>query len=209
MFDFSLTDLIARAPAILIALALHEYAHARVAVWLGDPTPRWEGRLTINPLAHLDILGTIMLVFGPFGWAKPVHVNPANFKGDRKRGMMLVSLAGPLMNVLLAILSVILLIGFWNQPELRPILQSLLMINVGLAAFNILPIPPLDGSKILYGLLPYRYSGWLYSLEQYGSLILLLIVFFPSLSRFLLMPIYDTLYAIILPVGSAIGKLIF
>ncbi|MBM7865413.1 site-2 protease family protein [Heliobacterium gestii] len=209
MFDFNLTDLIARAPAILIALALHEYAHARMAVWLGDPTPRWEGRLTINPLSHLDPIGALMLIFGPFGWAKPVGVNPYNFRGNKQRGMMLVALAGPLMNVFLAILSVALFVGFGNIAEARALLVSMISINVGLAVFNLLPVPPLDGSKVLAGLLPYRSQGWLRQLEQYGPILLLVLVFFPVISDRLFRPLYKALYSVVLPVGTAIGQWVF
>ncbi|ABZ84440.1 peptidase m50 [Heliomicrobium modesticaldum Ice1] len=209
MFDFDLTSLVARAPAILIALALHEYAHARMAVWLGDPTPRWEGRLTINPLPHLDPIGTLMLIFGPFGWAKPVGVNPYNFRGNKQRGMMLVALAGPLMNVLLAIISVALFVGFGDIAEARHLLRSMIGINVGLAVFNLLPIPPLDGSKVLAGLLPARNQGWLRQLEQYGPILLLVLVFFPALSRVIFWPLYEALYNVVFPVGSAIGQILF
>ncbi|MDD2420919.1 MAG: site-2 protease family protein [Heliobacteriaceae bacterium] len=209
MFDFSLATFVARVPAILIGLALHEYAHAKAASLLGDPTPRLEGRLTINPLAHLDLIGTIMLLIAPIGWAKPVHVNPGHFRGDRKRGMMLVSLAGPLMNVLIAVLAVVLIHGFGRNSEMNMILQYLLVINVSLAAFNILPIPPLDGSKILAGILPYRQAGWLYSLEQYGPIILMVAIV-TGLAQKLLQPVwYGLLWGFVSPVGNLLGTVIF
>lgn len=209
MFDFSLADFAARAPAILIGLALHEYAHAKAASMLGDPTPRWEGRLTLNPLPHLDFLGTLMLVFGPIGWAKPVNVNPNNFRGDRKRGMMLVALAGPAMNLLVALIAAILVYGLWGISELNIILRNLVIINLYLAVFNILPIPPLDGSKVLMGLLPYKHLGWMYSLEQYGPIILLLAVVTGVASK-ITYPVFYALYVgFINPVASFIARAIF
>jgi Zn-dependent protease len=151
---------ILRIPAILLALTIHEYAHGWMALKLGDTTARDAGRLTLNPLAHLDILGAVMLLVGPFGWAKPVPVNGYNLKNP-KRDLLLVSLAGPASNVIIA-----LLFGYAmrflpmsfpalaNVPHLTNFVTLSIMINLGISFFNLLPIPPLDGSKILLGLLP-------------------------------------------------------
>ncbi|GAW31198.1 site-2 protease family protein [Carboxydocella sp. JDF658] len=198
MFN-DLYSLIASIPGLLLGFAFHEFAHAWVAYKLGDDTAAREGRLNINPLSHLDPVGTLLLIFTGFGWAKPVPVNPVRFtrRIDMRTGMMLVSLAGPLTNVLIALLTVIswgLLVRFGIElsPVLEIILQGILSINVGLAVFNLLPIPPLDGSKILFGLLPYRYTRWLELLEQYSYPILFLMLL-TGFHRVLLVPLRDVL----------------
>ncbi|MBN1127705.1 MAG: site-2 protease family protein [Chitinispirillaceae bacterium] len=154
--------LILRIPAILIALTIHEYAHGYIAWRLGDPTAKNAGRLTLNPIAHLDVFGTIMLMFGPFGWAKPVPINGYNF-ANPKRDSLWVSLAGPASNIVTAIV-----FGYTYRilGEVAPSLlanqhltlffQLAILINIGIAFFNLLPIPPLDGSHILISLLPDR-----------------------------------------------------
>jgi Zn-dependent protease len=169
-------DMIFRIPALLIALTVHEYAHARVAVALGDPTPRFEGRLTLNPIAHLDPFGLIMLWLVQFGWAKPVSVNPRNFKNGRQ-GMMFVSLAGPGANLITAFVAM-LIWGILDTIGIREywIITTLSLIcryNVIFAVFNMLPIPPLDGSKVLMNYLPGRLAYQYESYSQYGSLILM------------------------------------
>lgn len=172
-------DLMLSLPAILIAISFHEFAHGYVAYRLGDPTPKYQGRLTVNPLAHLDPVGTLMLIVSHFGWAKPVMVNPLNFRGDKKKGMLYVALAGPLTNMLIALIGAIL----YNLIRNLPIdiffiiaLDYLIQINIGFALFNLIPVPPLDGSKILAGILPYHMHDLIYQLEAYGPLILILII---------------------------------
>lgn len=173
MFD---ENMIFRIPALLIALTVHEYAHARVAVALGDPTPRFEGRLTLNPIAHLDPFGLIMLWLVQFGWAKPVSVNPRNFKNGRQ-GMMFVSLAGPGANLITAFAAMIILVIFSNmgirEYWIMTTLKLICSYNVMFAVFNMLPIPPLDGSKVLMNYLPGRLAYQYESYSQYGSLILM------------------------------------
>lgn len=178
-----LIDTLIWLPAIIIGLTFHEYAHGKVADRLGDDTPYYQGRLTLNPLPHIDWVGFFMLLFFKFGWAKPVIVNPLNFKKvGVKRGMMLVSLAGPVMNIFIAFVSMILYkyLLLYSQAEgvylLIALLVPLIQINLILAAFNLIPIPPLDGSKILAGLLSDQGAETIYSLEQYGPLILLLLI---------------------------------
>ncbi|HWR45249.1 site-2 protease family protein [Sporomusa sp.] len=179
MFGFD-ADMIFRIPALLIALTVHEYAHARAAVALGDPTPRFMGRLTLNPVAHLDPIGLLMLWLFKFGWAKPVPINPSYFKNYRQ-GMVMVSLAGPVSNMILALLTAFtigilakiqLLSGDWVK-----ILWMTYSYNIILAIFNLIPIPPLDGSKVLASLLPGRQGSVFEQMEQYGPFILMALVY--------------------------------
>jgi Zn-dependent protease len=189
-------------PAILIAITFHEFAHGWAADRLGDSTPSRQGRLTLNPLPHIDWMGFLMLMIFKFGWAKPVQVDPRNFtKVSPKQGMMLVSLAGPCMNLLLAMIGMAILkaLGL-NQSSagaslLVPLLEPLVYINLILAAFNLIPVPPLDGSKILAGLLPDAGTRFMYSLEQYGPLILLLLIVTNSVGK-ILWPIVNLMYGI-------------
>ena len=161
----ALLGLLISIPGILIAITFHEFAHAKVADVLGDDTPRRDGRLTLNPLAHIDPVGFIMLLFAHFGWGKPVQVNPRNYNRDisMEKADCLVSLAGPLTNFILAILFT--LIYFLMYKYLRfntnfivsVIMQMVnyaIIINVGLGVFNLIPLPPLDGSKIIKPILP-------------------------------------------------------
>ena len=158
MFDFlDIGTLLYRVPALLIALSFHEYAHAAVSDSLGDPTPRAMGRLTVNPMAHLDVLGTILLVLCGFGWAKPVMINP-RYYDDYKSGVLKVSFAGPGMNLFLGFLSILLSailyrLGILSVESAR-FLNWLMLYNVWFAFFNLIPVPPLDGSKILSMFLP-------------------------------------------------------
>lgn len=179
MFNFD-ADMIFRIPALLLALTIHEYAHAAVADSLGDPTPRYLGRLTMNPLKHLDVVGTMMLLFAGFGWAKPVPVNPTYFKDGRK-SMMAVAFAGPGSNFLLAFIALVLTAAFgtfgYAKSGIYTFLFWVQLYNVWFALFNLIPIPPLDGSKILMSVLPGRYAYQYMQIEQYGSIILIVLVF--------------------------------
>ncbi len=178
------------APPLLLALTLHEYAHGYVAYRLGDPTARDAGRLTLNPLSHLDPIGTIAFFFIKFGWAKPVPVNPLYFKNPRK-DMLWVALAGPVTNLLLAVASAVLLKGLIGTASVipyTPMLEAILVplynlliasvwINLVLCIFNFLPIPPLDGGRILTGLLPEDLARTYASFERYGFIVILLLAF--------------------------------
>ncbi len=179
------------APPILLALTFHEYAHAYVAHRFGDDTAKLSGRLSLNPLRHLDPLGTIMIFLVHFGWAKPVPVNPYRLKNPKK-DMLWISAAGPLSNMVLALASGILLrilIATVETPAQTSFMGLLiyvvfmsLQINLALAIFNILPIAPLDGSKILSGLLPDGFGKMFYFLERYGPFILLGLILFGRLT---------------------------
>lgn len=175
------------APPILLALTFHEYAHAYVAHRYGDDTAKQSGRLSLNPLRHLDPLGTIMIFLVQFGWAKPVPVNPYQLKNPKK-DMLWISAAGPLSNMLLALVSGLLLrmlsdfSGTTDRDSVAGVLILMVFlsmkINLALAIFNILPIAPLDGSKILYGLLPPRFGKMIFALERYGPFILIGLIIF-------------------------------
>lgn len=161
--------------ALIIAITIHEFSHAMIADKLGDPTPRLQGRLTLNPLAHLDPIGTVMLLLIRFGWGKPVQFDPYNLKNP-KRDSALISIAGPISNLSLAlILSLIIRLNLLPITGVQ-ILLPFIFMNVVLAIFNLIPIHPLDGFKIVGGLLPNDQAKEWYSLEKYGMLLLLLFI---------------------------------
>lgn len=175
----ALFSLLASIPGVLLAITFHEYAHGLVAYKLGDNTAKDEGRLSLNPLAHLDPIGTLMLVFAGFGWGKPVHVDPRNYtrKISMEKGEAIVSLAGPLMNIILAFIFTLIycaIYKFAGAGFLHSTMGSVLMlmifytisINVGLGVFNLIPLPPLDGSKIIMPFLPYKAKEWFVNNEQ-------------------------------------------
>jgi len=184
------TGLVYRLIALLIAATIHEFAHAWMADRLGDPTPRQQGRLSLNPIVHLDLVGSVLLLLFGFGWAKPVQVNPRNFEDPRK-GMLLVAAAGPLANI-----TMMFLIGLLPQFGLIPpsdvaarLVREVLVINAVLAVFNLIPIPPLDGSRILAGLLPPAQAIAYERLQQFGPLLLLLLIMMPGLLGGLINPV--------------------
>lgn len=179
-------EILALVPAIMLALTVHEYAHGLAADRLGDHTARYAGRLTLNPIAHVDWLGLLLLFVAGFGWAKPVPVNPYNLRGNIKQGLLLVSLAGPAANLVLALAAAVLLglIDYMQSGFGLLLLYQLIYINVVLAIFNLIPIPPLDGSKILAGILPGQ-QQWLVALEQYGVLLLLILMATGLIGKFL------------------------
>lgn len=191
MFNFNFADMIAGVPGIIIAIVVHEYAHARMAQAMGDDTARLMGRMTMNPLAHLDPIGLIMLFLVQFGWARPVPVNPARFR-SWKKGEVLVSLAGPGANLLTAFLFmaglyVFMDTGFMMSPGLQRVMSMIVLYNINFAIFNMIPIPPLDGSRVLGALAPRSWGETMGQIEPYGFLILIILINTPFF-RYILIP---------------------
>ena len=194
-----LTDLIAGLPGIVIAMVVHEYAHARVAYALGDYTPRLQGRLTLNPAAHVDPIGLLMLFIVHFGWAKPVQINPMNFSNPR-RDDILVSLAGPASNLITSFIALIILVllakfDFPLSEGLLVVFNLIIIYNINFAIFNMLPIPPLDGSHILRNLLPYEMARVYEQLERYSFIFLIIILMTPVLS-YIFVPLQRFIFGI-------------
>jgi Zn-dependent protease len=171
-------------PILFFSLTVHEFSHAWAANRLGDPTAKHMGRLTLNPIVHFDVMGLFMMVASGFrfGWAKPVPINPANFR-DWRRGTLLVSIAGPVSNLVIAAGGSVVFhaiaythLGDADATLLYRFVYSLIFINCALAFFNLIPLPPLDGSKVLISLLPPEMEGIAESLERYGPMVLLGII---------------------------------
>ncbi|MDW7755653.1 MAG: site-2 protease family protein [Brevefilum sp.] len=186
IFNLTVPTLISRIITLMIAFTFHEFAHAAVATALGDTTPKVNGRLTLNPMAHLDPMGTITLLFAGFGWAKPVPVNPYAVNRKTGAGMMLVSLAGPATNLILGTLAAIPLRFGWVPltattsavlPSAGDFLLEFLFINLALFFFNLLPLAPLDGEKVITYFLPDHWVDIYDRIRPYSPFILLAIVF--------------------------------
>jgi Zn-dependent protease len=198
---FSPGRLLAVAAIILIAFPVHEFAHAATAVSLGDNTPIRQGRYTLNPIAHIEPVGAILILLTGFGWARPVQWNPRNITVDPRLGAILVAAAGPVSNLVLALIGVLLLrFGFDRIGVLTNFVEFFIQINVLLFVFNLIPIPPLDGSHILFALLPGDTFNLRVQLSQYGMLILFLVIFLaPGIIRgpasFILNLLFQVAYA--------------
>lgn len=212
-------ELLVSALAALVCICVHEVSHGLAALRLGDRTAKSQGRLSLNPLRHMDPVGLILMVVAHFGWAKPVPIDPRNFRHP-KRGMMLTALAGPLANLVLAFFALFaaeLLLPVYARNYDSTLLYWCVMfflyvasLSVGLCVFNLLPIPPLDGSKVLFGILPEDAYWRLMRLERYGILVLLLVVYTGVLDKplyFLNDHLYDFLVTISEPLSSLLTRL--
>lgn len=218
LLRFPLNELPFVVLVLVIAFTVHEFAHAYSAYKFGDPTAYQMGRVTLNPMAHLDLFGTILLLIAGFGWAKPVPVNRGRFKNPRLMGIV-VSAVGPLSNLVIAFIGVFLAVLFDANGWLKQMsmgsadavslfLSYLIKINLTLFLFNLIPIPPLDGYRILQDILPLRVSLGLQQFEQWAAVIFLLFVFIPPLRRVTLDPLFalqgDIIRLFLIPI-----KLIF
>ena len=214
MHQFDLKETILMLPAILFGFAIHEFWHAYTATRLGDDTPAKQGRLTLNPLTHIDPIGFLMLVFAGFGWAKPVQINPQAFQNP-KRDDLIVSLAGPISNLFTAIIFALIIKGLFISAGqiftfaeygdyIFRMLVYFVWINLVLFVFNLLPIPPLDGSHILFSLLPERFSNFKEQFYRMGGILLMILILFNHMSDYDLLPIgkitrtlFDTLFELL------------
>ena len=207
-FGGFLMNLIAGLPGIVIAMVIHEYSHARVADLLGDYTPRMQGRLTLNPAAHVDPIGLLMLFIVHFGWAKPVQINPYNLQNPR-RDDILISLAGPASNLIVSFVALIIFtllvkFGIPISEGVLVVFKLIIIYNINFAIFNMLPIPPLDGSHILRNLLPYELARQFEGLERYSLIFMIIIIATPVLS-YVFVPIQRVIFSIM---NSIVGLIL-
>ena len=196
----ALYGLLVSIPGVLIAITFHEFAHGFAAYKLGDNTAKNEGRLSLNPLDHLDPIGTLMLLFAGFGWGKPVHVNPTNYtrRISMEKGEAIVSLAGPLMNIILAFIFAIIYAAIYKFTGLAFIVSTVgqiiiqliaatISINIGLGVFNLIPLPPLDGSKIIMPFLPYNAKQWFRN-NEYIFYIVFVVIWITGIAGMIISP---------------------
>ena len=193
-------------PAIIIGLSFHEYAHAKVAYKLGDPTPKMQGRVSINPMAHIDWIGFAALIFVGFGWGRPVEINPSNFR-NRRTGELMVALAGVVMNLIIAVIfavvaKIVLMAagysfisaGFGNI--LWTMIQNVIWINLVLMIFNLIPCPPLDGFSVVTELFNIKHTELYWKIYQYGNWILIALIVF-HITDMILDPCLNFLYSLL------------
>lgn len=212
-----LLGLLLSAPGVLIAITFHEFAHGYAAYKLGDDTAKNQGRLSLNPLAHLDPIGTLMLLVAGFGWGKPVEVNPRNYtrKISMEKGEAIVSLAGPLMNFVLAIIFTLIYCAIYKFAStsflvstiggiITLLISTTISINIGLGVFNLIPLPPLDGSKIIMPFLPYKAKEFFVNNEQIFYIVFVLL-WITGLAGTIITPAINWVSRGIL----ALGKMIF
>lgn len=202
-------------PAVIIAITFHEFAHAFVADKLGDTTPRAQGRLTLNPLKHLDPIGFVLLMFAHVGWGKPVEINPNNFTSNKSISACeaMVSLAGPIMNFIIAIIATIIYYALYTFAPVNTgtgililLVYLITIINIGIGIFNLIPLPPLDGEKIFKHILPYKAQAWLDRNAYTLSMVFMLLWFF-GLLRFIVNPVINVVYNAIFNVVGLIFSL--
>ena len=193
-------------PGVLIAITFHEFAHAFTAYKLGDETPKMQGRLNLNPLSHIDLFGFIFLILAGFGWGKPVEINPRNFDGKYSisKAEAIVAVAGPITNFILAFVFLILfyvlqITGVFANISgnayliIYSVIMYAITINIGLGVFNLIPLPPLDGSKVLTHFLPYNAKRWFYE-NQNIFYIVFLLIWITGLSSVLLQPLFNLVF---------------
>jgi len=191
---YILSNILVQIVGIAVAISVHEFGHAYSAHLLGDDTAKMYGRMTLNPAKHLDIMGLIAMIIFHIGWAKPVPVNPNNFK-DYKVGNTIVSLAGVTANIITAIIC-ILINKYVNMYAINLIAQYVIVYNVGFAAFNLLPIPPLDGWGVISSFIPYKYNELVYKYESMSSIIFLVLIITGAYSLFV-SPIINIIWKIL------------
>lgn len=191
---YILSNILVQIVGIAVAISVHEFGHAFSAHLLGDDTAKMYGRMTLNPAKHLDIMGLIAMIIFHIGWAKPVPVNPNNFK-NYKVGNTIVSLAGVTANIITAIIC-ILINKYVNMYAINLIAQYVIVYNVGFAAFNLLPIPPLDGWGVISSFIPYKYNELVYKYESMSSIIFLALIITGAYSLFV-SPIINIIWKIL------------
>lgn len=212
----ALFALLVSIPGVLIAITFHEFAHGYAAYKLGDNTAKNEGRLSLNPLDHLDLIGTLMLLFAGFGWGKPVHVNPSNYtrKMSMEKGEAIVSVAGPVTNIVLAFLLALIYgalikfasVGFLTSTVgniIQLIIGVAISINIGLGVFNLIPLPPLDGSKIIMPFLPYNAKQWFRNNEQIFYIIFV-VIWITGIASIIISPAISGITSGIMAITNAI-----
>ena len=215
----ALFGLLASIPGVLIAITFHEFAHGFVAYKLGDNTAKNEGRLSLNPLDHLDPIGSLMLLFAGFGWGKPVHVNPRNYtrKISMEKGEAIVSLAGPLMNFILAIIFTLIYCAIYKFGSVTflsstlgsttlLVVSGVISINIGLGVFNLIPLPPLDGSKVILPFLPQKAKSWFVNNEQIFYIVFV-VLWITNLAGYIITPAITGVSSGILGLAKLIFRL--
>lgn len=202
-------------PGVLVAISFHEFAHAYAATKLGDDTPRLQDRLNLNPLTHIDPIGFVMLLFVGFGWGKPVEINPRNFnrKYSQDAGEAIVAAAGPIMNFILAIVLTLIFCAIYKFANLFAastvgeivveIIKYAIIMNIGLGIFNLIPLPPLDGSKILVKFLPYNARQWVFE-HQHIFYIVFLVIWITGIAGKIISPALSAMYTGVMHLGMAL-----